>query len=1098
MTFPRRPPATVLVIAGFVLGAPRAAEAAGPKLELSSRATRVDDVEPPEAAPPPAETVPPPAEPAPPPAEPAPPPAEPAPPPDDGGGFQIDDETADEDLSDVETVETVAPSEDAPPPETPPEDEGNWSFEVTDLTEDEAALAKELEVEKVEVKGAKGTVVGTLKDSVSGEPLVGAQVEAVGTKFKTKTGLDGSYTLDLPPGTYEVRFRYDTSQPLRVSQVVVEKDKTQTISRDLVPLAGAGETVKVEAEMNRESEGARLLQRKDSAAARDLMSRDEISKSGGGSTSSVARRIVGSTVIGGRFLFIRGLGHRYGNTLFDGARVPSPEPELRTVPLDIFPSGALSAINIQKTFTPDVPGDFVGGSTQLESREVPDELVVELGAEVGANTATTGRNMVTNGAFPLPDAFGFGNLPRALPGAIPRDAAVQRNLLDENFQPLYTSDDIERLGEAMYTDTRVRRGSQAPPNFGFKATAGWGKDLGHDGSRIGFLAAASFRNKHQTLRESLRLYGVSNDTLQTDAPQVSYESFKTTYNSAWSTIGLVKGRITRNHRLSLLGLYSRDADDETRELRGTAIPVAGQARLINTRLRYVMRSVLLTRLGGEHVFPNAKKLKVDWFGSYAQARRDDPAIRDMLFQDSSTPPSGIYRLDATNGGGKQLFLDLVDDTESGAANLTLPFKQWKQLDSKFKVGVWIEGKQRTFATRRFAFQPISGLAPEDIPTGTDNIINDSRIGGGTPTDVAQPFFLNETTRPLDNYTAGQEVYATYAMLELPLVRWFTIAGGARFEASRMRVDPFDPFAQAGDMPNAMLDDGRTRLDDNDVLPAASLIFKPTDKMNVRLSGTRTLARPEFRELAPFEFQDFVGGIAVIGNPALVTTRVWNADLRWEWFPTAAEVVSASVFYKWFDDPIERVAQPRANGFSSFRNADAAQNVGLELEARKNLEFIGRALKHFSIGANFAYIYSRVRLRGRCDPDNDASCDPMSPEARDVSTSRERPLQGQSPFVVNAYLDYDNDKSGTSARLLYNAFGRRIDQVMGLGAPDIYEEAQHQFDFVFGQKVYKELALSLAVENIANWPIRLTQGPDRAITYLTWPGTTFTLGLSWKY
>jgi hypothetical protein len=1014
--------------------------------------------------------------------------------PDDG--FALEESEEDEDLSDVETVAPTEPPETAPDDEPPPPaDDSDWSFDVVDLTEDEKALEKELEVEKVAVKGDKGILRGALKDSVSGEPLVGAVVEAIGTKYTTKTGLDGSYELELPPGTYDVRFRYDTSQPLRVSQVTIDKDGERTLNRDLLPLQGAGETVAVQAEMNKESVGARLLQRKESVSTRDLMSRDEISKSGGGSTSAVARRIVGSTVVGGRFLFVRGLGHRYGNTLLDGARVPSPEPELRTVPLDIFPSGALSAINIQKTFTPDVPADFAGGSTQLESRDVPDEFMLELGAEVGANTATTGREMVTNGSFPAADAFAFGNLPRGLPGEIPGGFPVQRALVDDNFQPVFDDADIERFGEAMYTDTRVRRGSKAPPNFGFKATTGWGRDLGHQGSRIGFLAAAAFKNKHQTLKEDIRVFGLGEDGQPNlETPKTDYRSFKTTYNSSWSTMGLVKGRITKNHRLSLLGFYSRDADDETRSLLGEASGVAGAGLpVINTRLRYVMRSIMLTRLGGEHTFPAAKDLKFDWFGSYAQARRDDPAIRDMVFSDASN--TGDFRFDRTNGGGKQLFLDLVDHTETGAANLTLPFSQWKQLASRVKAGAWVEGKQRDFLARRFSFSPVSSATSDDLPRGTGNIINNSTIGGGSPNfDGREVFFLNEETRAQDNYVASQEIYAAYAMLDLPIVRWLKISGGARFEASRIAVDPFDPFEDNRPAGEVVRSAG---VDDNDVLPALAFIFSPTEKMNVRFSGTRTVGRPEFREIAPFQFTDFVGGFTVLGNEDLKSTKIWNADARWEWFPSSSEVVATSLFYKWFDDPIERVGLSSGTGaLASFRNAKSAQNVGVELEARKNLEFLGRSLKNFSAGANFAYIYSRVKLATPCVVSDDQEC--SLADQIDVSTSRERALQGQSPFVVNIYLDYANEKSGSSARLLYNSFGRRIDQVMGLGLPDIYEESQHVFDFVFGQKVYKELELSMAVENIANWPKRLTQGSARDVTYLAWPGATFTLGLSWKY
>ena len=1015
-----------------------------------------------------------------------------APPPDEGGGFAVEDvapeeggndgfavddseEISDEDLEDVETIQPVAEGDpDAAPV---PEDDGDFTFEVVDLTEDEEALAKELEVDNVEVKGAKGTLKGTVKDSVTGEPLIGAFVEAIGTKYKTKAGADGSYEMDLPPGTYEIRIRYDTSQPLRVSNIVVDNGGATTLSRDLVPLEGAGETVAVQAEMNKESEGARLLQRKESAAARDLMSRDEIAKSGGGSTSAVARRIVGTTVVGGRFLFVRGLGHRYGNTLFDGARVPSPEPELRTVPLDIFPSGALSAINIQKTFTPDVPADFTGGSTQLESRDVPDEFFLEVGADIGANTATTGRKMVTGGGFLGPDAFGFGNIPRALPGEIP-DQLVQRNSYDDNGQRLFSDEQLERFGESMLTDTRIRKGAVAPPNFGAKATAGYGTNYG-GGGKVGFLVSSEYKNQHSTLHEVIRRFIGGDGVLDVATPQVDYRGFKTTYRTTWSSIGLLKWRANKRHRFSALGLYSRDAEDETRELRGVALSVSG-APVINTRNRYIARSIAMTRFGGKHKFPKAKDLEVDWFGSYAQARRDDPSMRDMLFAENTT---GAVAIDPTNGGGKLLFLELLDHTESGAANVTLPFKQWKKLKSRVKTGVWVEGKQREFSGRRFAYQPVAGF---ELPSGTGNIFNPSTIGGGSPNGTA-PFFLNETTRAQDNYRATQEVYATYAMLDLPIVRWFKLSGGLRFEASDIAVDPFDPYDTGAELESA-------EVKDRDVLPVASVIFSPKDNMNIRLGGTRTLARPEFRELAPFEFADFVGAFNVRGNPALVSTKVWNADLRWEWFPSASEVVAVSVFYKDFDKPIERVVLPRVNGLASFANAKGATNIGAEFEVRKSLEFIGKPLRGFSFGANFAYIYSRVRLNDRCDPDTDPTCDPML----DVSTSRSRPLQGQSPFVVNTYLDYTNEDSGTSGRFMYNSFGRRIDQVAGLSLPDIYEEPIHNFDFVVGQEIFKDFQLSFSVENLLNWPRRFTQGPNRDITYLAWPGASIKLGASYKF
>ena len=992
---------------------------------------------------------------------------------------------------------TTAPASHGPEDEqhAPADDD---DFFVEDLSEDEEAAAEALAVETHTVSGPKGVVKGVVRSARDGAPLIGAIIEVPGTDYVARTGIDGGFRLELPEGNYTLRIREDTHQPRVLEGLELAANQTESVNLELRPMRGAGQTVVVQAEVAKESEGARLAQRKEAVETRDIMSREEIQRSGGGTASSVANRIVGATVIDGKYLFVRGLGHRYGNTLLDGARVPSPEPDLRTIPLDVVPSAALSAINVQKTFTPDVPADFTGASTQLETREVPEGPLFSLSASVGVNTATTGRASVTSASFPE-DYFAFGNLPRRLPEAIPTDQRVDRNAVDENFQPVFTPQDIERFGRSMFTYTRVDRG-KGLPNFGAKLNLGYGRKTRHRG-KVGFLLTSDYAVDHSTRRGKLRQFGLGEDGAL--VPQVDYDIFRTTREARLSTLGIVKWDVNPNHRLTVDALYARTGEDHVRELSGQAITVSGADPVITTRLRYIMRSILVTRLGGRHMFPRAKGLRLGWFGSFAQARRDDPHMREMLFTQSS--PNGPYRYDAGNDAGKITFLRLLDNTESGAVNLTMPFRQWSGIEGKVKVGAWVEGKQRTFGVRRFTYQVVGTLV-DRIPDGTGNVINDSTIGGGPGPGATKPFFLQETTRPNDNYEATNEIYAGYASLELPLVRWFKVAGGARFEASDIDLSTIDPFDPDADVDTAA-------LRDRDFFPSVSFIFSPTDRQNIRLVGTRTIARPEFRELAPFTFTDFVGGFDVQGNRFLRSTKIWNADLRWEFFPSASEVVAVSAFYKRFVAPIERVAAPRIPPLASFLNAEAADAAGGEVELRKNLGFLvpardfddadktarrrraRRVLTEFAIGANFAYIWSRVRLPSErtCAADDEACA---FEQLFDVSTSRQRPLQGQSPYVLNTYLSYDHAATDTHVRVMLNSVGPYITQVSGLGLPDVYQRPVHSLDVVLRQRLVDGLTLSVSGTNLLDWPIRWTQGGETAMQVRR--GATLTLSLSWSY
>ena len=987
-----------------------------------------------------------------------------------------------------------------------PEDDGGFTFE--DISDDPEALQDIMQGEQKQAQGVTGSVKGKVIGT-DGQPIFGAIIEVVGKDFVTYADVNGDYELKLKPGKYELRIRADEFGAERIPDVEIAANQAVELDSTLKPL-GEQQVVTVEAEINKEGEAGRLIERKKDVVARDVISAEEIGKSGGGSTAGVARRVVGATVVDGKYVYVRGLGHRYGNTLMDRSRVPSPDPNRRSVPLDIFPSGALSAINIQKTFSPDVPGDFAGGSVQLETRGIPEDPVVKASVEVGFNTQTTFQSGLRNRRYGLADAFAFGNRPRGLPSIIPADKKIDRNAVDDNFNPIWTPEQIETFGEAFDTDGSLRPIGTAPPNYGVKFTVGNGWQTKRAG-RIGALLSAGYKDSLQTQRGTeRRIYGLGTDPdTGEDALQIrtDYDELRTTREVGWNSLGLFRWDINDDQRLELSGFYSRQAEDEARRLEGFANDVIDGSPVRTERARYEMRSVAMGRLGGRHKWDAGKveDMQFDWFGSIAQARMDQPALREMVYTDASN--NGSYNLDIANGAGSQLFQGLIDNQENGAVDFTVPFRQWSGLESEFKFGAWAEGKQREFGARRFSYKLSNGYGLNDFDATDPSGINDQSIGNGLgPMNGGTgPLQVFEPTRPQDNYRGDQTIFAGYLKMSLPFTWWFKLSGGARLEANNMEVRPFDIFLGED------LEDLKAEVDDLDVLPVASFIFSPRREkrdMNIRLTGTRTLARPEFRELAPFAFKDFSGGVDVVGNADLKTTKIWNADLRWEWFPQAQDVLAASVFYKFMDDPIEVVRLAGAN-LQTFQNADRAQLAGFELEARKGLGFMTQKarrnwLRDFSIGANFSYVFSRVEL-AECAPDDD-ECVP------DVTTNRNRPLQGLSPWVANAYLDYTNDDSGTFVRLLYNGKAPSLATLGRNGLPDIYNSTYHSLDLNFSQRIVEVHDwmggdFDYETRHQLNWDFSITNLLDQRLYEVQrgaddWrvrrDGLTFTTGLSYSF
>ena len=463
-------------------------------------------------------------------------------------------------------------------------------------------------------------------------------------------------------------------------------------------------------------------------------------------------------------------------------------------------------------------------------------------------------------------------------------------------------------------------------------------------------------------------------------------------------------------------------------------------------MQFIEEGLLSNALTGEHFFQNWNNSRIDWRVNVAQATRDEPDLRETLYEanlNASQQPVGSFTLADESQSGFRMFNDLNDDTVDAAANWSV-FSTAGSRPTQFKFGVGYVERTRDFVSRRFRYVPVilnktDPPAPQyDATLPPEQLYTDANIGTA--------FAFTETTRPVDAYDGEQSTIAGYGMVDLALSARTRLIAGARVENFDQVVNTFDPFGLFE----------RTVSSENqntDFFPAVNFVQAVTPTSNVRLSYSGTVNRPEFRELAPFEFTDVVGNRAIRGNPELERALIQNLDARWELFPGGRNVVATSVFYKYFDQPIERVVISGAQPIVTFENAESARNFGIELEAAHDL---GR---HFFFSVNYTYVDSSITLR-------DAQVL--------VQTSNERPLAGQSNNLFN--LTGEFTLGGFMARGLVNYFGDRISDVGANQAPDVLEEGRGSLDLVFAQR-FGRLSARFSIDNVTDSEYRFTQGPE---------------------
>ena len=906
------------------------------------------------------------------------------------------------------------------------------------------------------------TITGTVTDSDTEMPLPEVTIRVADTQIRVKTDETGAFSLDLPIGTYRILANAPFYNTYTIPELKVKAEETpEPLQVLLTPQVVKLDAIKMPVQLSQTSERGLLEQRMRSSGIEDSISTEEISRLPASSAGEAIKRVTGVSIVGGRYVFVRGLGERYSNTLLNNVEIPSPEPNRRVVPMDIFPASLLASLQTVKTFSPDQPGGFAGGSVQVFTKDFPEDLTMSLSMSTGFNTQATGEEGL---AYPGGDYdfLGFDDGSRALPSLIQDEAAEIPIRERGRFTTAgFTSEKIQAFGQSFENVWTPER-RPIPVNQGYKFSLGNSNTL--LGKEFGYLGVISYGNSHSYGTQVRNAYRIGlNRQL---SPVTAYHVERSGNEVDWGTVLNTSLRFSPQHQVSLRSLFTHTAEDETRTWEG--FNADRNTDMESTRLRYVERQLFSGQLAGTHDFnfdepslagPEQPNVAMEWRLTYSRAARDEPDTRENIYEDRG---DGTFVFRDVTQSGSRFFFDLEDNEY----NARIDWKVRVGTDGLFKFGGLLRDRARTFDVRRFRF------LPSDQVDTTVNLSDPPEILFQSEHIAPRVFELRESTRSTDNYLADHNIYAGYLMLDLPLSAKWQVMSGVRLESSDQQVTTYDPFA-------ATRREIEANLQTLDWLPGLNVTYRIAERMNLRFAASRTITRPDFRELAPFEFTDFVGGRTILGNPDLERTQIDNFDFRWEAFPQIGGILAVSAFYKRFQKPIEQIVQPQAEVRITYENAEGAHNYGLELEARQNLGVLTDALRKFSINTNAALISSQVVL----------------PEDVGIQTSTERPLQGQCPYIINLSVGYEDPNWGISSALAYNIFGHRLSEVGNHGVPDVYEQPRGQLDVSFSRTVADYFKLSVSAKNLLDPYVHYKIGKATYLEYKL--GRSFSLGISYN-
>ncbi len=875
-------------------------------------------------------------------------------------------------------------------------------------------------------------ISGTVKDTAANKILKIAKVKVAGTTVDTFTDSEGKFNFNIASGIYEITISTKGYADYTSSFTAIEGENKNLgiihLNLKEASLVGSG---KVRAKKNTSSTKAVLQEVKKAQEVVSAIGAQEIAQTQSPDAAKVAARIPGVTLMENRFIMLRGLSQRYNSVQINNINAPSTEVDKRAFSFDLVPSNMLDRVLIYKSGSAELAGDFAGGVIKLYTKNNVEKDFLTVNVGFGYRLGTTFKSHLNNNISSGADLLGFDNGDRALPSSLPSNLSSLSQSLSVQY------------GKTFKNNYALNQ-TTSPLDFGFGL--GFGKNLKISKTKSLFTVNnIGYSTSYQAY--NAKRYRYQNDPINYVQQMFNYTDNNFAVESKINVLSNWMYTHSKKSSFSFKNMFNQIGENETTLRTGVNPTERPNDEWKNYGFHYTSRSIYFGQLEGVHKL-NTMNDKLTYTGGYSFIKRNEPDFRRFR----------TYRAIASNEeytmqiqGPASLFdaarfySNLNENTKSGTINYEKNFNN--RFDSAkniiLKVGAYGEQKQRDFSARWLSYSYSGNPNAPLLKLPIDQIFSSNNV------NLANGFKIAEGTNPSDKYQATNTLGTGYAGLTLPF-SYINVVLGARAEY-------FNQLLTSATN-NSAVD---VNLENINILPSINTAIYFNDKSLMRVTYCRTINRPEFRELAPFVYYDFLYDLNIVGNPDLKSATIDNIDARYEYYPTSSETVSFGMFYKNFVNPIENYVQPV--GLSpqfTLKNAKSATNYGAEIELRKSLDKVSqnKIIKNLSIVLNASYIFSQVDLG------NDST----------LSQARTRPLQGQSPYIVNFSVFYNNEKKGMNANISYNIFGKRIAFVGNTIFPTVYEMPRHAIDLTFSKSVSKKLNLKFGISDLLNFQNRLWQ------------------------